>query len=57
MSTASPLATRSPVTRTSVLGGEKIVAFSTNSASMWMTSAAARLASAADVRQTTLTRV
>ncbi len=43
--------------RTSVLGGEKVVAFSTNSASRWITSATAGLASAAGLRQITLIRV
>ncbi len=47
ISIANPLATVSPLTRTCVNGGERVVAFSTSSASRWITSVTAEPASAA----------
>ena len=55
-SIAKPLATASPDTRTDVYGGDNVVAFSTSSASRWMTSATAEPASAAWLRVATETR-
>ncbi len=45
-SIAKPLATACPLTRTGDCGGENVVAFSTTSASRWMTSATAEPSSA-----------
>src|ERR1700748_3385646 len=46
ISIANPLATFSPVTRTWVNGGDRVVAFSISSASRWITSVTAEAAQA-----------
>ena len=56
ISTAKPLATMSPETRTGVYGGDSVVAFSMSSASRWMTSATAGPVSAACDGVVTVTR-